>query len=332
MARKRNPDKSHAEKLVGLLLKLSFSRVPLSLTELAESLDCSKQTILRLVNALGPLVPVEESRQGNRRFYRVRWQGGRPPAIPLTGVEYRLLEMCHAFARHLLGKEQYEEVRRALLKSQAFVSEPGEKACEPFAAFRPGSIDYTPHQATIRKLLEAMEAGKLCKVTYCSLMEQRPKTFYIQPLKLFSHGDTVYLHARRAKEPGKRYKSPKYDPLLAIHRIREVELDERRLDYPTDYDFEKVFQKDFGLIKEEKFVVKVELSGWAARYVAERIWSPDQRIEDIGEGRIILTFSAASEPEVIGWVLSLADEAKVLEPDWLVEEVKERTRRMSELY
>ena len=40
---------------------------------------------------------------------------------------------------------------------------------------------------------------------------------------------------------------------------------------PKNYDFEKLFNREFGIIKEEAFKVRVEFSGWAARYVAERI-------------------------------------------------------------
>jgi predicted DNA-binding transcriptional regulator YafY len=64
------------------------------------------------------------------------------------------------------------------------------------------------------------------------------------------------------------------------------------------------------------------LTGWAARYVAERIWSPDQKIEKKGKDTIRLTFKASSEPEVIGWLLSFGDEAKLVEPDWLIKSVK----------
>ena len=56
----------------------------------------------------------------------------------------------------------------------------------PFAAFRPGSIDYTPHQETMRRLLRAMEERKVCKIHYQSISENKPKTYFIKPLKLFS--------------------------------------------------------------------------------------------------------------------------------------------------
>ncbi|MFH0809078.1 MAG: WYL domain-containing transcriptional regulator [Pseudomonadota bacterium] len=333
MPTKRDPDRTYGQKLIALFARLLFSGRAYSLTELAEWLGCSKQTVLRLADDLEGAfeTTVEEEMRGNRKYYRIRKPRGRQ-LVPLSGMEYQLLEMCHAFARHLLGHQQYDEVSRALLKSQAFLSEEKERPADHFASFRPGTIDYTPHQGTILTLLTAMEASKLCKVTYCGLMDQRDKTYYIQPLKLFSHGDTIYLHARKAKAPGQPYRSPHYDPLLAVHRIKSVELDDRTMEFPSDYDFEKVFQKTFGIIKQEKFQVAVQFSGWAARYVAERTWSPDQQITDLGEGKIRLTFSAASEPEVMSWVLSFGEEARVLEPKWLVENIQQKVQLMTRTY
>ncbi len=130
----------------------------------------------------------------------------------------------------------------------------------------------------------------------------------------------------------KPYDDPDFDPLLAIHRIRKIEITDRLFEIPKGYDFEKVFNKNFGVIKEEAFKVELEFSGWAAAYVSERIWSPDQKIIKRRDGKTRLTLSTSSEPELISRVLSFGDEAKVIKPKWLVEEVKTAISRMKQLY
>jgi predicted DNA-binding transcriptional regulator YafY len=45
-----------------------------------------------------------------------------------------------------------------------------------------------------------------------------------------------------------------------------------------------------------------------------------------------LSPSASSEYELIGWVLSFADEARVVKPKWLVEEVSQTIKRMEKVY
>ena len=152
-------------------------------------------------------------------------------------------------------------------------------------------------------------------------MAPRAKTFYIKPLKIFSHKDSVYVHAHLARAPGKPYREPEFNPLLAIHRIKKVELTGRQFEFPKNYDFEKTFKQNFGVIKENAFEVEVEFTGWAARYVSERIWSPDQKIHK-KNGTTRLTFSASSEPELISWLLSFGEDAKVKKPSWMIDKLK----------
>ena len=78
--------------------------------------------------------------------------------------------------------------------------------------------------------------------------------------------------------------------------------------------------------------MRVEFTGWAAKYVAERIWSPDQKITKKKGGNIVLTFTASSKPELISWLLSFGGEAKLLKPKWLVDDVREAVNRMQKGY
>jgi hypothetical protein len=119
-----------------------------------------------------------------------------------------------------------------------------------------------------------------------------------------------------AKEPGKVYRPPDFDPLLAIHRLKKVEMTERFFEYPVDYDFNEVFDRSFGLVKEDYFEVEIEFQEWAADCVAERTWSPDQKISKVGDDTI----------------RTFGEEAKVIHPEWVVDEIIKKIRRTAVLY
>jgi predicted DNA-binding transcriptional regulator YafY len=334
MAEKLDLYRSYGQKLISLFVRLMFSGERYSLTELSRSMDCSKQTVIRILNDIRMAygVDIEETFQGNRKYYRIKRLSSPMPIIPLTEMEIRTLQMCRDFAEHLMGKPLYEEATRALLKSRALL--PGDDnvfACH-FAAFRPGTIDYSPQHQAIRTLIEAMDKKTVCRLIYQALTGKAAKTFFIKPLKLFSHRDTVYLHAQLARTPGERYRSPKFDPLLAVHRMKAVELTDRTFEPPENFDFEKVFNSHFGVMKEETFTVEVEFTGWSACYVAERIWSPDQEITKKDEETIILTFTASSEPEFTAWLLSFGAEGRLLKPDWLVKDINRIINGMKRNY
>jgi len=333
MPEKINLYQSYGEKLISLFVRLLFSGESYSLLELSRMLNCSKQTILRLIENIRKSygINIEETKQGNRSFYRIRKPIASLKNIPLTEAELQSLLMCKSFTQHLIGKKLYEEATQAIFKSKTTLAD-GQQISEcHFTAFRPGTIDYTPQHKIIHTLIDALEKQRVCKLTYQAIETPRPKTFYIKPLKLFSYHDAIYLHARKAKEPGKKYVRPKFDPLLAVHRMKSVDMTHIKFQ-PEKFDFEKTFNQHFGVIKENVFEVEVAFTGWSAAYVSERIWSPDQEIIKKGKDKIILKFTASSEPELISWLLSFGEEATLLKPDWLVKELKSKIIKFADCY
>jgi len=332
---KQSPYATYGEKLIKLFAKLLFSGQSYSLTELSRSLVCSKQTVLRLMDDIRRSygVEIEETIRDRNKFYCIKKSGRSAPALALTRQELGVLLMCQAFARHLLGDALFDEASIALDKNRALAGPPaGEQPSRIFTSYRPGTIDYTPHEESIRTLLQAMEKHIVCKVRYRSIMAGQAKTFFIMPLKIFSHNDTMYVSARFAGKPGEPGKKTEYDPLLAVHRLRSVELTDRTFEYPRDFDFEKIYNRNFGIIKDEAFEVEVEFTGHAAGYVSERIWSPDQKLEQNKDGRVRLTFSASSRPELKSWLLSFGEEARLIRPGWMADSLIASLEQMRSLY
>ena len=329
MPRKKDDQPSHGEKVVILFIKLLFSGNSYSLTELARSLRCSKSTVPRLIDKIRMAygLNIEEEFRGNRKYFRLKRRGVLPTGVTLSDEELTTLTMCRYFAEHLLGQGQFEEAERALLKSRA-LSNGGPEKDKLFSSFKPGRIDYTPHRQTIRILLEGMEEKKICRMTYRKILAQQAKTYWIKPLKLFSRKESMYIHARLAREPGKKVESTSSDRLFAVHRIMTVELDDRSFEFPKDYDFEKIFNKTFGVMTGKPFRVVVDFSGKPAEYVAERIWSSDQEITEMENGKIRLSFSSSSKAELLPWVLAFGGDARVIEPDWLKADIQKTCREI----
>jgi predicted DNA-binding transcriptional regulator YafY len=321
MPRKRDLDKSYGEKVIRLFGNLMFARRPHTLTELAEMLNCSKQTISRIVRDIESAYQVEVERtvRGREALYAIR--NRKPPAVAyISEPEMNLLWMCRAFTERLLGKQLFQEAKKALDKSKTLLKDQPSFCDVNFACFYPGTIDYTPHQETISVLTTAMNQKRACKVSYKSPYNERSKTFYIKPLKIFSYKDALYLHAIRAKDPWQtRYVEPEFDPVLAIHRFKNVEIDQTRppFDVPKDYDFQKAFNQTFGIIKDRKFEVEAEFTDWAAVYVEERVWSSDQVVTRDGD-KIHVKFTASNEREIISWILSFGENARLIKPSHLV--------------
>jgi predicted DNA-binding transcriptional regulator YafY len=189
---KLDPYRSYGVKLISLFARLMFSSESHSLIDLARLLGCSKQTVLRLVDDIRRAygVEIEESIRERRKYFRLKKKSGKLPAIPLTSTEITTLQMCKAFAEHLLGPELLKEATQAIEKSSAQLTNAGFPS-DGFAALPFGSIDYTAHQETLQTLIRAIGDLIICKVTYKAGYDGRSKTFFIKPLKLFSHKDCL---------------------------------------------------------------------------------------------------------------------------------------------
>ncbi len=333
MPEKQNLYRSYGQKLISLLVRLMFSGESYSLTDLARMLDCSKQTVLRLLKDITMAygVNIDETVKGNRKYISLKRPKNDPLPAALTENELHVLQMCRDFTAHIMGEQLFDEATRALLKSRVLLPET-ESPVQHFGSFRSGYIDYAPHYRTICLLIEAMEERRICRLVYKPIMEKRAKTYFIKPLKIFSHKETVYLHAQRARDPGAKYTEPEYDPLFAVHRIKDIEKTERLYEFPANYDFERVFNMNFGVIKGKAFEAEIEFRGWAANFVSERTWSPDQKITWKGKEKLILKFSASSEPELIAWVLSFGSGVRLIKPESLNGKIKDELKKTQDLY
>ena len=155
MQTKINPDRTYGEKLIALFAKLLFSNSRHSLTELAESLSCSKQTVLRLVDDITYAydVPLRDEIRGGRKYFWIDQTGGAEPAALLTETEHRTLQMCRSFTEHLLGKQTFQEVERAVEKSGHHLPPGVDPDHAAFGVVRSGVIDYTAHEDVLRTLI-----------------------------------------------------------------------------------------------------------------------------------------------------------------------------------
>jgi len=75
----------------------------------------------------------------------------------------------------------------------------------------------------------------------------------------------------------------------------------------------------FKVMHDELYTVKVRISpGWA-RWVREKIWHESQKITQLPDGGLEVTFRVAGLDEIKRWVLSFGPEAIVMEPPKLRE-------------
>lgn len=322
---KKNSDQSPGQKLLSLytLFMVKGDRYT-SLKDLAEALDCSKQTVLRLLAQLesshyGKLE--EPMRLGRENYYRLA--PAQNKKLNIGAEELAQLTLCRDFLLSILPMG----IQRLMFdKKHEINDEPNSMI------YTKGAIDYSPFQKQYATLMQAIRQKRVCNVGYRKKPGLPPRIFSYAPLRMVSYHESIAFMGWEVSPSGKAVPKFKKPMLIYLQRCLSVSLTQRSSANLPDSG--ELFEPTgaFGIMRGENFPVKLKFSPHAAAYVHDRQWSEDQKMELLEDGSLILEISAASKPEIISWVLSFGKNVEAIAPEWLKGEIAAQARELAARY
>jgi proteasome accessory factor B len=87
-----------------------------------------------------------------------------------------------------------------------------------------------------------------------------------------------------------------------------------RFELPAEFCPHTQTRDAFGIVEESAVPVRVRFSPKVAHAVRDRIWHSTQRVEELDDGGIVLSFEAGGTMEIVSWVLSYGHYAEILDP------------------
>lgn len=310
MSPQKYHDDTAVEKVLRLFRKLMLDGRRHFQTDLANELQCSPQTIIRLTGAIETVIgtSLETGLEKRRRWYQIR-------TVPRSCLnfeceELRYLSVCRDLAASSLPEQVRQRVDKTIFALSLLMADQDytewEKAQkQQFAFFSKGKIDYSPHFEHMEKLTRATEEKRICLVRYKASGQTECKEHRFAPARIAHMNGALYLLGGLLNED---FCSLRHLTNLAVHRIQDVTLTERTfsLDFPdSDSD-------TFGLPWHEPRTFRIRFKpGKAADYVRERIWASEQSMEDLEDGGLLLEITTRSEPELMAWVRGFGEEARL---------------------
>ena len=120
---------------------------------------------------------------------------------------------------------------------------------------------------------------------------------------------------------------------FAISRISKAVLLDKKFTPKPDFNFDLFIGSSFGIMTEDKeYHIKILFNREQAPYISERQWHTGQNITHNQDGTVVLSFNSNSLYEVKRWILSWGSNAKVLQPEELIGQIKEEAAALSDLY
>ena len=175
-----------------------------------------------------------------------------------------------------------------------------------FSFFSKGRIDYTAHFEHIELLLQAMEQKLICLVRYRASGKKESVEHRFAVGRMVSMNNALYALGASVDESFSAMTRPTN---LAVHRIEDVILTQK----PVTFTLPQADPGAFGLPWHEPRTFRIKFKpGKASDYVRERVWAESQILSEDEDGGAILEITTRSEPELLAWVRSFGDEAKLL--------------------
>ena len=123
--------------------------------------------------------------------------------------------------------------------------------------------------------------------------------------------------------------------MLSVQRIERVERQLKKKNNPytkPEVDIEKALSDPFGIVREaEEFDVVVKLSDGQGYYEKEKIWPDSVKIEREGD-HWLFKVRTCGIYWLKRWVMSLGNEAELLEPEWLRTNIRSEIENMAVIY
>ena len=331
----------HGRNLVKILKAIDcLSRSGgVSIKELQYELGISRRSVYRLFETLGdlqfPLYDEEYPGEKEKRWHLqedfiYRLPNLRIPDMKLTSREmlvlYFLLSQDRIF-KNTDVSELLSSIRQklsAIMPSDYLSAAQSDRMDSLFIAGSFHTKIYKEKEDIIDKILEAIVEQKVCIVTYRALSHGKENTYRIHPLRLFEHDGGLYIFVFIPKHNTIR--------ILALDRISKLDIGNETFDEPEDFNPESILSGTFDLVLGDPVSIKVKFTPEGARRVKNRIFSEHQIMEEQDDGSVILSMDTSGRDDVLRWVLSFGNDAKILSPPELRSELKSLLSEMLNQY
>lgn len=200
---------------------------------------------------------------------------------------------------------------------------------EPILISQPMSVNYEQVKLNIDRVHRAISEGRVLTYKYGKFNVKKEftynrdgETYFVEPYALIWQNDYYYLIGRYKKMDEMRH--------YRLDRIREIEISDTTFS-KEDFHLRDYVNQSFHMFAGEEIRIKVRFHIDLVNVVLDR-FGHGADIREVDESYFVLSTKANLSGGLVNWILTWGNKAKVLSPDYLVDEIKEKIRKMGEVY
>lgn len=312
-------DPIRLEKVASLLrlaLRLAGSREGLTLDEIAGAFRVSRRTAERMRDTVRDLFPGFDQRHDGPQL-RFFIQGGlapfltAPTAVELAELEgqVRALEQAGHSERAAALTRLADKVKAALRDSRkARTATDLEALRRAEAIARQVGPRAICDAGTLDLLREGLLALRKVRFTYPSPGPAASIARVVVPYGLL-FGRNAYLVGQQEKHS---------QPVLwRLDRMTDLEIVDEAAPVPVDFDLDAYAARSFGTFQEEPAHVVLRFLPAAAAEARRTVFHPSQRLLDLDDGGVEVSFTAGGLLEMAHHLFTWGDNVEILAPEAL---------------
>ena len=284
----------------------------MSVKELAEQLRVTKATIDRdLATIQQSFALLEEPAGKQKRVYRIDQKFRELESLKFAIGELLAVYAGLAGVASLAGTPLHDDLESVRLKIRGLLG-PGhhgglDSLQRVFASHPRAFVDYGPYGEHIDDLADAIARRRICQLTYHAAWKGTTRTHEIRPMRLVWHRSSLYLFACLGE--------PARIATFAVHRIQGLEKTDTAFDPPRGIDVDEYINKAFGIfVSDLEEEVEILFDAEIAWRILEQTFHPDEKKEQLPDGRLVYRVRSSAQWEIIPWVRSFGALAELLAP------------------
>ena len=174
----------------------------------------------------------------------------------------------------------------------------------------------------IKVIEEAVKEKKELQIEYYTYSRDDFSKRTIRPYGLINYAENWYLAGFCLLR--------KEDRIFRVDRIKNALKTKKEFSLPDNFNIDKFVSDRMYRDPAEGMIVKIKIAPEVVRWFKESLDKLD--FEKCKDGSIIVTFFTNNCNWIIKWLLPYAEHVQVLEPEFLVDELKKSAREVIDIY
>ena len=316
-------------RMVSLLQNASESGKKITCTTLQEEFEVDRATVLRDIRFICDRLEMDLEWDAREGTYVIEENSRFLPPMELKDKDYLLL----SFFQQCLLPYEATELGQELLASfeRMFGIFTGSKNWDAWSEtvhfrFAENPPSSTKELKIFNILHRAIKERKVVEFDYKSPKNAAAKHKSIEPHLMVMHHGRFYFF-------GTDTKTRRLTP-FAFLRMSAIKATAQKFTAEPEKHPRDLLKFSFGSVisTDAPEDVVLEFEAEVVERLKESTWHPNQKLEDIADGRARLTLRLNSTLEIQPWILGWGPKVKVLAPPALVESIATSARKMAAQY